>query len=419
MLPRLAPARALRRVVATPPGPRCFRPAQTAWISKQRTTDSSIPFVWGTEGIPGRQGIEPGTQSTITPSEASIFKGIFDEIAQGRKPAPRKWASRSRALPAKALDAAGPDALSGPDMARSIVEQARTPELREKFLLRYPPSLREAAVVALGLYELEPGSDVGDSEARELDEKEAEKRRERARYDQARREERRRILALIKGCETDVALWQVMEDEVFSLPKELGIQRSSQTKRPAKRGGKKSAKDRILESAEPFAEQVPPTAQATADDAKRSMDIHGPLYPYFLKMALIHFDRSFTRSSPFAFQILPRVKELGLLSYVLGVSTPFYSWLARMHWYRFGDAHAALGVLREMNDAGLQPDDSVSDLLTQIRLDLHACAAGDQGPFVSAMVKSPPYGGTLTQRLMAMESEVSQSLKERAAQLDV
>ncbi|KAM4055824.1 hypothetical protein HRG_008325 [Hirsutella rhossiliensis] len=410
MLPRLfSPSRTLGgRVAATRSGRRSFRLAPAAWSPKERKADNSIPFVWGVEGIPGRQGIEPGTQSTITPSEASIFRGIFDEIAQGRKPAPKKWASRTRASPARA-----PDALSSPDngatgMAQSIVEQARMPELREKFLLRYPPSLREAAVVALGLYELEPGPVAGDSEARELDDKEAEKRKERARYDGARKEERSRIITLIKACETDVALWHLMEAEIFSLPKELGILRSSKAKSPAKRGGKRSAKDRILESTEPLGEDVP------ADDKTRSMDIHGPLYPYFLNLALTYFDRSFTRSSPFAYQILPRIKELGLLSYVLGVSTPFYARLARMYWYRFGDAHGALGVLREMNAAGLQPDDSVSDLLTQIRLDLHACAGGDQGPFVSAIVKSPPYDGTLTQKLMLVESEVRQSFEERA-----
>lgn len=406
MLPRLSPTRTLGRVAATRTGPRCFRPAPAAWSPGKPQSDNAIPFDWGAESI------RPGAKSTITPAEASVFKGIFKEISQDRMPKAKKGTPASRARASRAARSDAPWSGAGAK-TQSIVEQAREPELREKFLLSYPPSLREAALVALRLYEREPQSAV---EARELDDKDAQERMERVWLRDARKKEEERITDLMKSSQTDVALWQIMEDEIFSMPKKLGI-----LQEPIKTHlGGKPAKNRIKKATEPSTEPstepltVPSTEGAlataqpkTLDDIKPSMEIHGTLYPMLLHVSLVYLDRSFSISSPLVNHILPRIKELGLLSYVLGVSTVFYTRLARMHWYNFGDAQTALDLLQEMSHAGLQADESALDLLSQIGYDWNACAAGAQGPFVAAMLKSPPYDEALTKRFLAMENEFS------------
>ncbi|KAG6177655.1 hypothetical protein E4U27_004183 [Claviceps purpurea] len=372
--------------------------------------DETIPFEWDDnrtqESIDNDVTAEKA--STITPSEAEIFKGIFDEIAQSRMPLAKK-------RPAKAATTTSPST-SPPfeareptkGMARSLVEQARVQEFREKFLSRYPSSLRSAAQIALGLYELEPnpGSSLGTSMMIELDEADKAKWEERAKYQRLREEERERVDALMKACDTDAALWRVMEAEVFSLPAQLGI-----AKEP-----KKKSKGRKSKSAAK-ADDPPPAAEAT--DRKRSMDVHGPLYTHFIDGGLALFDTAFVRPSEYAFEILPRVKSLGLPSYVLGVSSPFYTRLARMHWMRFGDAAAALDILQEMSSAGLYADESTHELLVMMQEHLQGLAWGAQGPFVMGMMDAPPYDASLAQRLEEMEQYAAQSMSEAVAEFPV
>ncbi|POR31102.1 Uncharacterized protein TPAR_08708 [Tolypocladium paradoxum] len=426
LLPFLYQTRTLRRAFAAQPVLALSRHAHASRKSRSPKHDNAIPFEWDHDGAQDELADVPGQQSTITPSEAEVFKGIFDEIAQGRMPASKKRPSPAdgtvqsvAASPADSPEAHVSSSLGQSNgMARSIVEQARVTEFRDKFLRRYPQSLRNAAQVALGLYELEPGTS-GQSQMLELDEADEKKWEERARYDRARVEERERVDALMKGCDTDAALWQVMEKEVFSLPEKLGIVqnapgKSSRGQRDARAKRKTAGHKQSATNANPADSTL--TTQQRADEEKRIMDVHGPLYPHFISTGLAFFDTAFSRPSPFAFEILPRVKALGLPSYVLGVSTPFYSRLARMHWNRFGDANSALDVLQEMNAAGLYADDEVSHLLVKIRDHLHGCTWGAQGPFVMAMMESPPYDGALTQRLEEMERYAKQPLSEHASE---
>ena len=48
--------------------------------------------------------------------------------------------------------------------------------------------------------------------------------------------------------------------------------------------------------------------------------------------------------SPLTFSLLPRIKELGLESFVLGVSTPFYNELLEIYWKRRGDLLGMMGL---------------------------------------------------------------------------
>lgn len=377
--------------------------------------DDAIPFEWedraGGQGKEAPDGTTPS--STITPAEAVIFKGIFDEISKGKMPKPRKRpaAPDSSSWEAKPVPQGSS---SQPGSApRSIVEQARLTEFSDNYLKRYPKSLQTAAQVALGLFTLEPAAGKTEASTRiqmpELHEAEAAKAAERERFEKARMKERERIDKAMTKCTTDAALWKIMQQEVFSLPEKLGIAQAGETKaapKKGKRGAKKTA---------PEAENIEAALTTPkADKDRYVMDIHGPLYSHFLSTGLALLDTAFAAPSPYAFQILPRIKALGLPSYVLGVSTPFYARLARMYWNQFGDAGSALDVLQEMNSVGLRADGDVADLLVRIRDHVHGCSWGAQGAFVMAVMESPPYDGGLMQRLEEMERHVKRSLREEA-----
>lgn len=372
--------------------------------------DNSIPFDWEDEPRHDFSG-KPSTQeSTITPSEAEIFKGIFDEISQGRMPAARKRspnAIRGQLEPTEVVSSSPLETT-----ARSIVDQARLADFRDKFLSRYPSSLRSAAQVALGLFEM-PASEQGASSYMELKEADAANWAERAMYSQLRSEERARVEGLMGRCTTDAELWKLMEDEVFSLPKRLGIvQDTVQSTIGKKKGRKVKAKMNAVVTEEPAGQNDETASPSEAKPDRQLMDIHGLLYPHFINNGLKLFDTKFARSSPYAFKILPRVKELGLPSYVLGVSTPFYSKLASLYWTRFGDSTSALNILQEMLSTGLYANEESKEVVESMRDHLHGCTWGAQGPFVMAMMESSPYDASLSQRLENMYHHIQASIMQ-------
>ncbi|KAI9150067.1 hypothetical protein HJFPF1_09821 [Paramyrothecium foliicola] len=386
LAPFLYQTRTLLRVGKVP----CtFAVARHAHFSRRpRRPDNSIPFEWDADGH--KPELADPKESTITPSEAEIFKGIFDEISQGKVPRAKKPRSTTTGNDADTEQPSRPE-----DSSRSLVEQARQTDFAEKFLQRYPQSLRKAAQVALGLYELEPGN-FQTTKSLQLDEvDQADKLAERERCERIREKESARVTQAMQKCSDDAQLWKAMEQNVFSLPQKLGILQAAQ--------GSSARPKRTRKAAE-----------SKPKDEKYSIDIHGPLFSQYLNTGLRLFDTAFARPSPFIFQILPRIKALGLPAYVLGVSTPFFTNLARIHWDRFGDANSALDVLQEMNSVGLYADEEARELLNRIEDNLHACTWGAQGPFVMAMMDSPPYDSSLTQRLSEMKEYVAQSLSDRA-----
>ena len=376
--------------------------------------DNSIPFDF--DGVSGAK-TAMGDESTITPVEAAIFKSIFDEIAQGKMPAGKKTRQRLWTMPWTP---------EKPDGHRVIVQ-----EFREQFLQRYPSSLRDAAQVALGLYEMGSGEDSEEKEFMDLDAEREKKWAQKAMYDVVRVKERKRVEALMADCDTDVKLWKLMKKEVFSLPKKFGIveqvQVQGEKEKPKKRG-RKSKKEKELEamqaqSADATVAAGGPDEAVMAEELQaeyhKAMNVHGPLYPHYIQRALSMFDKGFENPSPYTFQILPQIKALSLASYVLGVSTQFYTQLASIHWNRYGDVTSALDVLQEMNTVGLYADLGVVGLLATIKEQLHSCAWGGQGPFVMAMMEAPPYNAQLMERLDGMERWARYSSDQRAREQNV
>jgi hypothetical protein len=216
--------------------------------------------------------------------------------------------------------------------------------------------------------------------------------------------EKERVGALMGQCRTDLDLWQVMEREVFSLPEKLGITATKKKRR--------KTSEQLTKEAEGILTGTKMTTTPLARVAS-SMDVHGPLYPHYLATGINLLDTAFSKSSPLAFNIIPRVKSIGLPSYVLGVSTSLFNKLAEIHWNQFGDLLSTIETLEEMRGVGLWADWDTSDLLMKLRLDLHGCTWGAQGHLVMAMSELPPFNGKLEGRIEALENYVTHSIKEQ------
>ncbi|KAK1687520.1 hypothetical protein BDP55DRAFT_630713 [Colletotrichum godetiae] len=348
----------------------------------------SIPFEWdgpAQERTDIPSGPDGERKSTITPTERQVFRAIFDDIAK----------RSGQALPQPTPDAAD-DASSS-----SQIEPEPESGSRDAILRKYPPALRRAAEVALGMRQIQ-GDQLASSRISFKPEEELESDlAEAAKLDAARRDARAqeavRLQALLDQCNTDVEVWTVLERDVFSMVARLGISEDQNHQPDPEKKAKPAQKKKSSKKAQPDA---------------LSMDSHGPLYSMHLLQGLKTLDQSFAHSSPLALNVLPRVKDLGLASYVLGVSTPFYNELASILWYRHGDTQAVLAVLDEMQFAGLFYDMQTLRLVDTIELALDSFRGGKLGVFSKAVGTMPGYNLDVKSKVARYARRVRHSLRE-------
>jgi hypothetical protein len=208
-----------------------------------------------------------------------------------------------------------------------------------------------------------------------------------------RRRERRRVEEWMLSADSDFKLWKSMTKDVFRMVYRLGI------------GNNRSLTD-----------NKPPSNSKEASRRKReelNIYVHGPLYPLLLLRGLRLLDRAFERPSSLALSILPRVQELGLASYVLGASTPFYNTLMSIHWHRRGDVSAVFDLLEEMRRAGLSFDEDTLELLRDMQTALVPCAEGEQGQFVKELTTMPEYEAVFDSRLPHWVKVIQSSIEEK------
>ncbi|KAK4124069.1 hypothetical protein N657DRAFT_616888 [Parathielavia appendiculata] len=434
-----------------------YRPGQ------QKSQSNDIPFELpeGYEDPDKKSDTEPfdesGVPSTITPAEQDVFSRIFEEIAARNKkgasavaqPSPvppinnvastaeehsesfshlRPFSEvdglesgtkeQSSNLLRSTVEIIVQDAAEAQSNARRQIqkpfvplhplEQTKSATEWEKALLRFPPSLRNAARMALGAIEAGKEAEGFADTAAGRNESMSEEQRSSAEVDfdlnplaksvqneALRREERNRVDAKLRAAKTDFEVWDVLEEEVFPMVRKLGIDEDPSKADPnPKRGSKRKTNKPQL-----------------------ALHIYGPLYPAYLLNALRILDTQFARSSPLALQILPRVKELGPASFVLGVSTPFYNELARILWSRYGDPTAVFNLLEEMRMAGLYCDEGTRSVVQQIEQFLASVSQGNWGPFLRELASLPEYEFAILPRIRHWLKTINVHIYERKNEL--
>ncbi|KAI6088366.1 hypothetical protein F4821DRAFT_234399 [Hypoxylon rubiginosum] len=380
---------------------------------------------------------EPTRRGTITPLERQIFEGIFADIrARGLKPtlredssAPTSDAARSTmqimqqavqdAGQARPAHVVAPHLLAGP--ARN----------RQQALLRFPPDLRAAASRALdtigtSVTGYPEHDDIRFDESAIAAGHEYVDEGWKAPLDRSfdleakRRPERTRIEGLIAAAKTDFKLWDVLEKEVFIMPAKLGLNTGTselediESTKLAEMKGKKAGARSETGALEEVHETDTTVPESSSSAEKLSIYIHGPLYPAYLLLALRRLDRAFRTPSPLAFTILPRIKELGLESYVLGVTTPFYNELLQIYWTRRGDLSGMLDLLDEMRQCGLYFDEQTKSILSNVEIKMRDLAdEPTSGSFTRAVMDMPEYGLSIRERIQEWHKSVDLSIRER------
>ncbi|KAI1135533.1 hypothetical protein F5Y05DRAFT_174433 [Hypoxylon sp. FL0543] len=427
--------------------------------SRNLKRKDEIPFVHevGEEEVSTSEQPPPAPRGTITPSERQIFERIFADIkARGLKPtiqddSPSAAATRSTML---IMNQAAQDAgQARPATVASPALLAGAARDRNKALLRFPPELRAAASKALGAIQTSPAVLPSEDDEIAYDEATIAAGQGDASADEGwttpphlisrtveleakRYPERSRVEGLITAAKNDFELWDVLEEEVFTMPSKLGLGGAVEETKPYKGRGRKKKEtnadevetsSEVLEDADvslqdaEVAENMERTegtedtaAESSAPPEKLNLYIHGPLYPAYLLLALRRLNTAFRAPSPLAFEVLPRIKDLGLESYVLGVSTPFYNELLGIYWNRRGDLSGMLDLLEEMRHCGLYFDTQTASILNHVDSTVGTLARKKvSGSFGRAVMTMPEYDQSVRTRIRHWHRIVDLSIAER------
>ncbi|PKS12319.1 hypothetical protein jhhlp_001619 [Lomentospora prolificans] len=429
LLPFLYQTRTLQRAVRPLLLPRLVRPVHSSPRRIKRPDEDSIPFEFGPDQADAAAAAARSKQrqiSTMTEAEKRVFDEIFGSITKRR----RQFGAPLSGIAPNDLHA---DEQAGP-MRSPILPGAATAETaedkdwtREDILMMYPPALRRAAEIALGLQQETPEGEIADEqysnipvqveESEDMHKLEEAKAAERAALMALHKEEKARVLAEMQACKTDIDLWELMEREVFSMVDRLGIGAPKPAEQPETNADKKKKKkQKKKKGAEAKSSVRAPPKSATAD---LSMDRYGPLYSMHLLSGLRHLDRGFARTSPLALAVLPRILELGMASYVLGVSTRFYNELMSIYWYRYNDSDSVMRLLREMERAGMSGDSQTLRLLDSVVESLESVAAEENAasPFAEVLGTMHEFDPITVAQLKKRRAWVLDSMREKAEEL--
>ena len=193
------------------------------------------------------------------------------------------------------------------------------------------------------------------------------------------REHRQEVKGKLEAAATDVEIWRALEEAAFSLMSRLNEQMKQENTESAesKDGRGSEAKVRVdakrlplavkvdgTSSARPGSQQILPgtLGESRALTSNAILSLLQENYAYLSLLALRLFRRRHPRT-PYSLQILPTIKSLGKISYVLGASTGLYNEVLYVKWTQYHDLHGIADLVYEMINQGLGTNQLTYELL--------------------------------------------------------
>ncbi|KAI0999233.1 hypothetical protein K3495_g8966 [Podosphaera aphanis] len=136
--------------------------------------------------------------------------------------------------------------------------------------------------------------------------------------------------------------------------------------------------------------QPPPDPLAT-EEGVSPLRLYGPLYPSYLLLGLRLLDRSFSRPSPLAIALLPKIKSMGYISRVLGASAQFYNELLLIYHFRHNDFQGMLRLLEEMELSSIVINQETLDIVYHLGKMQDKIRKGSQGFGISILWSLPNF----------------------------
>ncbi|KAI9707176.1 MAG: hypothetical protein M1836_000136 [Candelina mexicana] len=372
--------------------------------------------------------------TTITAAEHEIFTRIFDDIAASSARAASlfppediessaSFGPKKRVRPGDEVSSILADAVEASKSGSSKSTKPRDHSLFEpsqqeapvrgrserirQAVEKYPPTLRAAAARALFARQQQ----VEKTQTTENTLEKVEVADDHIQY--VRHRELMRVEDMLNAAKTDMDVWRIVDEEVFSTIKKLNVELGEPVAK-TKRKGRKAAKGRKKDSA--IASEESKLEDLVQEKEVPSLAITGPNYPAHLLVAARLFRHEFP-ASPLALALLPAIKKHGPISYVLGASTALYNELIFILWKTYGDFNGIDDLLKDMDKGGVEFDEATFGLLQGIEKEKMAIRKGQHGRTLEALWKMQAMSASLSAlgrwktaikaRLMETETEMT------------
>lgn len=277
-----------------------------------------------------------------------------------------------------------------------LEEPVRDEPSRALNIERFPPALREAAEKAnvvfaqRGRYKtirITPKSEEAMAEPEELlDHHERMVGRER-------KTDLERVSSLLEAAKTDEEVWRVLEQEVFSRVKKMNLQlkeeekkRKKKRKTAAELKGKGKSKEVKQQGPLVLITNTSPTTGDENPSDVSALEILQTNYAIHCLRAMRLF-RQYFPASPYAVALLPQIKNLGPISYILGASTEFYNELLYIHYKHYLDPNAVVDLIDEMIDQGIGTNYVTWELIQDGHRYHKKAIRNDFGPLVRGLTQ--------------------------------
>lgn len=355
--------------------PHGLRPARK---NQYRSPRSGWPEYQPPPELPGGARFSRGgDDSTITQLERDAFAQLFGRLEK-KKTAPLSSQGEE-------LDEA--DVL-GEDNYADLDEQL-DPVLDRATVERYPTSLQkmaERAEVAVARRRRKDKKQIS-----EMDESLSDVAIAEGRW------EARRISALMDEATTDVELWKVLDNEVFSTMRALEAERLRKEEEQA--APPRSIDRPILDDlsqntttnnlpADTTPTKPPSNPKSPRIPTSPLPTVTLPVFSHYYPIVTWHALRRLTSrqpASPLVPSLLPTIKSLGRTSLVLAASTPLFNVLLAHAWRTSGSLARVLALLREMDGAGVAMNDKTWTVLGEVARRREAGERGWHGEAVAAL----------------------------------
>ena len=201
----------------------------------------------------------------------------------------------------------------------------------------------------------------------------------------ARVVDRRKVESMLARAGTDAEIWRVLEDEVFSTVvrfQEWLKAEEEENDRVSKKAAKKKGRSGIASDVgSEVTDPKTPPATRTMTEQVPLLAILETNYAAHCLYA-IRLLRKYFRNSPYAMSLLPKIKSLGPISYVLGTSTDLYNELMFIKWREYSDLYGISVLGTEMRNRGLPVNQMTLEVLRAVLLMSKQGAKGKYGEVV-------------------------------------
>ena len=164
---------------------------------------------------------------------------------------------------------------------------------------------------------------------------------------EAREEDLVRVRDLLDSAQSDIEVWEILSKEVFSRVETMN-QQTSDAEKKHKVARKPSRKTHTSNRKQKSSRAQAPLSSTSVS----ALSILQTNYALHCLRAMRLFRKHFP-TSPYASALLPTIKRLGSVSYVLGASTALYNELLYIRWVHYTDLHGVASLVDEMIEQGI------------------------------------------------------------------